>query len=609
MTCISRAAIALTLMIGFVCGTARTSAQAGVATRRVAVLVGANAAPAGRRELRFALDDAQRVADTLRRAGRFAAPDVHVLLEPRPQAVLELLERLAAQLEPGGDNLLLFYYSGHSDGMALYPQGEALALAELREHLLRIRARVRVGILDTCRGGSWTQAKDLSLGPPLPAADIAALASEGNVLVAASAGFENAHEAEAVGGSFFTHHLSAALLGAADRSGDGNVTIQEAYEYARERTVRDSARYAPVPQHPSFAIDLRGRQDIVLTQTRSSSNALELAQTHGPLEVIQLANGSTIAESTSGTRRSRLVLPPGRYLIRRVADGRVYSKEVELSAGSELTVSEAELEAGREDALAMKGVSEVPAPYARSSSQPRGFWRLHLGVGVSFVPAEGSDQYIYSTPSDLAGGGLHGGQLNIALGISYAFTDRFTWHLPLPAFSYRFGSPDDFEFIPRFGLAAVGYGAYEGLILVPDAGISLRFWNTEDQSWIATFAGTTSYSFPVEDRNESTHNRFWRLAATGGYGWTIHNTVSIYLGVGFSRLERQQQDSAEGPTRVGSSTLQLGSVLSLGYRELPLLQVHLSRTFSLDARASWAISLDSGMVTYDEYLVGFTWDF
>jgi hypothetical protein len=74
------------------------------------------------------------------------------------------------------------------------------------------------------------------------------------------------------------------LLGAADRSGDGNITVQEAFEYARERTVRDSARYAPLPQHPSFEIDLRRRQDVVLTQIGASGSALELVQTQGPFD-------------------------------------------------------------------------------------------------------------------------------------------------------------------------------------------------------------------------------------------------------------------------------------------------------------------------------------
>jgi hypothetical protein len=54
--------------------------------------------------------------------------------------------------------------------------------------------------------------------------------------------------------------------------------------------------------------------------------------------------------------------------------------------------------------------------------------------------------------------------------------------------------------------------------------------------------------------------------------------------------------------------LQFGSVLMLGYRSLPLVQVHLTRQFSLDAYAIWAVVLESGDLS-DSYLAGFTWNF
>jgi hypothetical protein len=58
------------------------------------------------------------------------------------------------------------------------------------------------------------------------------------VLIASSSGVEKARESERVYGSFFTHHLVAALRGAADRSGDGVVTLTDPFAYARERTGR-----------------------------------------------------------------------------------------------------------------------------------------------------------------------------------------------------------------------------------------------------------------------------------------------------------------------------------------------------------------------------------
>jgi hypothetical protein len=116
-----------------------------------------------------------------------------------------------------------------------------------------------------------------------------------------------------------------------------------------------------------------------------------------------------------------------------------------------------------------------------------------------------------------------------------------------------------------------------------------------------------SNTFPLADDDPSTRNRVWTLGATAGYGWTIRNTVSIYPGIGFQHGERPalQRLGVEGLT---GNTLKLGGVLWLGYRPLPLVQLHLSRSFSLDLWASVSIELETGDL-YDQYLLGFTWDF
>lgn len=323
------------------------------APRRIAVIVGANEPAPGRQALRYSHADAQMLGETLVQVGRFAKPDVHVLLEPRPSEVLGALDAASRELAAApADSLLLFYYSGHSDGQQVFPHGEKLALTALREKLNRSSARVRIAIVDTCRGGSWTRAKGLTVGPPLDAIDLMNVATEGTALLSSSSGMESAHEAGSIKGSFFTHHFNAGLLGAADASGDGNVTLQEAFVYARERTVRDSARMAATTQHPSFDMQLRGRQDIVLAQTRASRSALNVTQKNA-LEVIHLGSGATVAETPPGTMSLRLALPPGRYIVRRVEGGRVFSKEIAIPADATVGIDESQLENSSER-LAMK---------------------------------------------------------------------------------------------------------------------------------------------------------------------------------------------------------------------------------------------------------------
>ena len=151
------------------------------------------------------------------------------------------------------------------------------------------------------------------------------------------------------------------MLGAADTSGDGNVTLQEAFVYARERTVRDSARMAATTQHPSFDMQLRGRQDIVLAQTKSSRSALDVKQKNA-LEIIHLGSGATVAETPPGVLQMRLALVPGRYVVRRVENGRVHSKEIVIAADATVTLDEGELVGTSGDRMAMKSTDEGATP-------------------------------------------------------------------------------------------------------------------------------------------------------------------------------------------------------------------------------------------------------
>jgi hypothetical protein len=339
-----------------VCPAGRPALAAPPPMRRVAVVIGSNAPPPGRSPLRYAHDDATELAEVLEHVGGFAPADVKVLLDPRPREILDELERVAATARDAGGNVLfVFYYSGHSDGQSLFPHGEPIGLSDVRSRVERLGARIRIGILDTCRGGSWTQSKGLTVGPPLEMADLLNVGTEGTALVSSSSGLENAHEAADVRGSFFTHYFTAGLRGAADRAGDGNVTLEEAFDYAKERTVRDSARLAKTPQHPSFDLALRGRQDIVLTVLSPSTSALVVTGAKASLEVIHLPSGVTVADAPAGGAPLRVAVPPGRYLVRSVVDGQVHAKEIEVRAGETTSLSEGQLEATGSQALAMKG--------------------------------------------------------------------------------------------------------------------------------------------------------------------------------------------------------------------------------------------------------------
>ncbi len=95
------------------------SAWAGTASAtpasRYAVVIGSNFGDASVPALRYAEDDAQKVAQTLRTLGGFPADQVVVLNGSSANEVRDTLIRLNARLRDVSDGAVLFvYYSGHN---------------------------------------------------------------------------------------------------------------------------------------------------------------------------------------------------------------------------------------------------------------------------------------------------------------------------------------------------------------------------------------------------------------------------------------------------------------------------------------------------------------
>lgn len=328
--------------------------------RRLAVVVGARAGAVGRSSLQYAHRDAEQVASALRAVAEFRPEDIQLLLEPQPDEVLEALDAArakAARAEEGA--LLLFYYSGHADDRALYPSGKRLEFADVRPRL-DSGATIRIGIIDACRGGGWTGAKGLretdsfELRPPM------SLDAEGSILLSSSSGNEDAHEAEAIGGSIFTHHLVAALRGAGDGDGDGTVSVAEAFAFARELTIRDSTLLTKSPQNPSFSFNIRGRMDLPLARPQASPVRVSIQQHTGPIEILDRSSGRKLIELASGERTVELALPPGRYLALRRREGQALSLEFRLGNTERVVVEEDKLIHTPQLVTASKGLVEGP---------------------------------------------------------------------------------------------------------------------------------------------------------------------------------------------------------------------------------------------------------
>lgn len=582
------------LMLAIAAGQAHAQTPA---PRKVAVVVGSNAAPAGRRLLRYTHDDARSVQQVLSSVGGFAAQDVHVLLDPTPADVLAQLDQeIAALGKAAPDALLLFYYSGHADEHALYPGGRALDFAQLRKRLDNEAVGVRVGIIDSCRGGAWTGTRGLSESEAFAVNVPMQLANEGSVLISSSSGLEDAHESSQLEGGFFTHYWNAGLRGAGDRNGDLTVTLTEAFDYARGLTIRDTAIHTQSAQHPSYRMNLRGQHDLALAQLSSSPTALSLSQDRGPMQLIGLDRGLMLLEIPAGKRSVRLSVPPGRYLVRVGADGQTRAHELEVKAGSAVTVAENELELIGSPELARR--SFEPRPVS-ASTVPDGMWEIAFALGVQHGVKAAGLQLGDDDQSDV--GGL--------FRVAHGFSDRLQWQLPLPAFAYRGGDAGGFEWIPWGGLLGfkVSGGTQAGVMTLGHvaAGVDLRWWMGSLASVQLTLGAASNFQTAEHHASRYAFGpTTWQVGALLGYSYFAGEAVTLSIAAGYAQYVLFEGGLPQSREQ-WQPLLLLGSVQSVALRQLPLVRVHLGDVVSLDGYA--ALTFDFAHHSTEEtYMLGAT---
>lgn len=163
------------------------------------------------------------------------------------------------------DDLILLYFSGHGvrdDNGTLYfatriteknPQGHirtstAVPATALQQYMSRSRSRRQVLILDCCFSGAF--ANDMKAKVADEAVDVKnQLGGEGRAVLTSSTATQVSYEKE--GSSLYTRYLVQGLeTGAADRNNDGQITVDELHEYAREK-VQEAA---PTMQPEIYAV-------------------------------------------------------------------------------------------------------------------------------------------------------------------------------------------------------------------------------------------------------------------------------------------------------------------------------------------------------------------
>ena len=316
-----RLGLKLALLASFAVTSAASSARAQ-GLRRFAIVAGNDTGGGDTRSLLYAGADARKVYDILTRLGGVRQEDATLLIGATASQLLSAIvavEMQAAEARQHGERTaLFFYYSGHAKDGSLRLGETRLPIDGIKARIASSPVDVRIAILDSCKSGATaTRTKGARKAPAFEIQADGPRDAKGVVILTSSTSDEDSQESDAIGGSYFSHHLASGLLGGADKSGDGRVTLFEAYAYAYDRTVADTAESAAGAQHPTFSYDLAGNGDLVLTDVAVRHEGVYIPR-EAPSGVYFLVDGKGFVAAeiskTEGVDR-RLALSPGHYRV------------------------------------------------------------------------------------------------------------------------------------------------------------------------------------------------------------------------------------------------------------------------------------------------------
>lgn len=203
--------------------------------------------------------DAEDLAKILNDPGVCGFDEVRTVLNEEEHVVRNAIDGFLDEKHP--EDLLLLYFSGHGirdERGTLYLAVRNTNLKRLRvtaiksdfirETMDQTRSRRQVLILDCCNSGAFAQGTKSAVGTSVGTAT-AFDSGYGRIILTASDSTQFAWEGDKIIGntqnSLFTHFLVKGLLGEADRDGNGQITVDELYDYAYEQVKLVTPKQTP----------------------------------------------------------------------------------------------------------------------------------------------------------------------------------------------------------------------------------------------------------------------------------------------------------------------------------------------------------------------------
>src|SRR4029077_15407961 len=154
--------------------------------------------------------------------------------------------------------------------------------------------------------------------------------------------------------------------GAADLSGDGKVTLNEAYQFAFSETLGHTVDTRGGAQHPSYDITLSGSGDVVMTDVRQTTATLILGEDlDGRFFVRNSAQELVVELYKPFGRRIELGLEPGTYEVRLDREKTSMLAKTRVDDGARVTLEAKQFGAVALEATHKRGGGQAPPnPYS-----------------------------------------------------------------------------------------------------------------------------------------------------------------------------------------------------------------------------------------------------
>ncbi|MGI8501398.1 MAG: caspase, EACC1-associated type [Hassallia sp.] len=227
---------------------------------KIALLIGVSEYKHGLNPLPSAVKDVEAMQRVLVNSemGTFAEADLKVLKNPQPDHIAYAIYHLFADRQK--DDLLLFYFSGHGikdDRGKLYLSScgtkkqngklvtpSAVAASVLHDNMNDSRSQRQVIILDCCFSGAIAQGMSVKDDGSVNVQE--QLGGKGRAILTSSSSTQYSFEQEGSELSIYTRYLVEGIeKGAADKDGDGWISVDELHDYASSKVEEAAPAMTP----------------------------------------------------------------------------------------------------------------------------------------------------------------------------------------------------------------------------------------------------------------------------------------------------------------------------------------------------------------------------